>query len=264
MLNIKYINANDISDIGAQADILNSAYNSLVLNKFNKDQLYKIDEHDITHDSLGVKREAKVINIIRKIRNILYNEIADSIRETKIYSFVMTLFQYLGFDDEPFLMHPQYDYTASIGISNTNITSKVDYMITKQESYIVFIIEDKHSRGTSELTDWSEHQIAGEIFIAAYHNLYIANNISYPFYIQAIRIVGTKFTFYKAEITKAYLEECAEDAPSRNSLIITRYPKQQPASTNSSRMLTAWDFCDPSERIEILKTLRGLHDLHTV
>jgi hypothetical protein len=51
----------------------------------------------------------------------------------------MTLFEYIGFDDDPFLMHPQYDYTVVIGHDH-RITSKVEYMVTRKNVYIVFVV----------------------------------------------------------------------------------------------------------------------------
>jgi hypothetical protein len=38
----------------------------------------------------------KVITIIRKIKNVLINELSSSSRETKVDSFIMTLLNYLG------------------------------------------------------------------------------------------------------------------------------------------------------------------------
>ncbi len=87
-------------------------------------------------------------------------------------------------------MHPQYDYTVVIGHDH-RITSKVDYMVTKRDVYIVFVVEDKHPKGTSELTNWSEHQIAGEIFGSAYHNVDIGTYSS-----EVISFVYTRHPYY--------------------------------------------------------------------
>lgn len=253
-LKIIYANASDIFEIITPAP-LDDHYKQLELTGWNRQQFYLASDSDYRSNP-----SRKIATIMRKITNVLRNEQEDHRRENKVDSFIMSLLEYLGFDDDPLLMHPQYDYSTIIG-NDHKITSKVEYMVTRDDAYVVLIVEDKHARGVSELTDWSEPQIAGEIFGSAYHNVTLSNNrLSYPFYIYAIRVVSTNFTFYKAEITREYLEECINELPARNTLEIKRYPEQPPAISNQARMLNAWDFTNEQDRIHILKTLKGLRD----
>ncbi len=252
-LKIFYSNAENISEIIIPIT-LDDHYKELELPGWNKHEFYSVLDADFQ-----INKPRKIITIMRKITSVLLNEQAQLIRENKVDSFVMSLMDYLGFDEDPLLMHPQYDYTAMIG-DNYKISSKVEYMITRRNTYIVLIVEDKHQKGVSELTDWSEPQIAGEIFGSAYHNVSIAEGVlKYPFNLYAIRVISTKFTFYKAIVTRKYLEECVNRLPIQNSLTIKRYPQQLPA-LNQPRILNAWDFSIEHDRLQILEVLKGLRD----
>lgn len=229
-LKILYVNASDISEI-----IMTS----------------QLDDHYKQLEGWDKQRNdypsRKIATIMKKVANVLQED------HRKVDSFLMSLLEYLGFDDDPLLMHPQYDYSTFMG-NDQKITSKVEYMVTRGDAYVVLI-----ARGVSELTDWSEPQIAGAIFASAYHNVTI-NGLAYPFNIYAIRVVSTKFTFYKAMVTRKYLEECVHGLPIRNILEIKRYPPQPPATENQKYTLNAWDFADEQDRIRILETFKGLRD----
>src|ERR1700730_5955979 len=153
-LNIKYQNVKNIDD----------NFKNLILKNWDRQKFLNANNDDYKNVKIS-----KVITIMRKIKTVLKNEDVGPTRETKVDSFIMTLLNYLGFDEEPYLMHPQYDYSVYVDNDQHKITSKVEFMITKEDKYIVLIIEDKHPRNVSELSDWSEPQIAGEIFGAAYH-----------------------------------------------------------------------------------------------
>lgn len=129
----------------------------------------------------------------------------------------MTLLDFFGFDEEPFLMHPQYDYSVYLDNDQHKITSKVEFMIT---------IDDK---------------------------------LIYPFNIYAIRVIGTKITFYKSIITREYLKEAQEKLPRNNKLIIKRFPKQIDPLQNQSRILEALYFTNEKDRIIILSIFKSLY-----
>jgi hypothetical protein len=219
---------------------------------------------------LGSVVDKKVRTIIKKIRNILVNESTRPARETKIDSFVQSLLSYIGFDDDPFQLNPQYDYSIELN-GNRRITSKVEFLAIKNDIFIVLVVEDKHPLGVSELKDWSEPQIAGELLGAGFHNMQLSSfysvdqiPLTYPICVNAIRVVGTKFTFYRAVVTREYLAElqkCIDRGkrlPIANSMIIHRHPEQQPRQTNRSAVLTAWDFCVQEDRKCIVNSLKSL------
>jgi hypothetical protein len=257
-LNIKYINSNKLLEIINPSNINNNInYKNLILPKWNKQKFLISDNEDYKDIKIP-----KVITIIRKIKNVLINELSSTSRETKVDSFVMTLLDYLGFDEEPFLMHPQYDYSVKLDDNKHKISSKVEFMITKEDKYIVLIVEDKHPKNVSELSDWSEPQIAGEIFGAAYHNVSMNIKQNYPFNIYAIRIIGTKFTFYKATIERNYLIEAQKKLPTKNNLQIKRYPYQTESNEKEGRVLNALDFTIENDRKIILEILKSLYEIN--
>jgi hypothetical protein len=258
-LNIEYKNVENIMEIIDPRDLNeNDNFKKLILKNWNRQDFLNANNNDYKNIKIS-----KIITIMRKIKNVLKNEDVGPTRETKVDSFIMTLLDYLGFDEEPFLMHPQYDYSVYVDNDLHKITSKVEFMITKEDTYVVLIVEDKHPRNVSELSDWSEPQIAGEIFGAAYHNIFINDgNLIYPFNIYAIRVIGTKITFYKSIITREYLKEAQKTLPKKNKLEIKRFPQQPDSSPNQSRKLEALDFTNEKDRISILSIFKGLYEIN--
>ena len=237
-LNICYENAASINELIQQINVDDAE--EILLNG-----------HDL-YKNVDLKLSASVTTIVRKIRKIISNPY---VKEVLIDAFVMSLLNYLGFDRDPFDMFPQYDFSATIGNSH-KITSKVEFMVIKQEQYVVFIVEDKRPASVGELTDWGEPQIAGELFVSAFHNVFLGYT-KYPIKVFAIRVVGTCFTFYKSEISRSYMEESLSNLPVKNSMIIKRFPAQEEPRENEIRVFNAWDFCKPDDRREIIKTLKS-------
>jgi hypothetical protein len=144
-------------------------------------------------------------------------------------------------------------------MKNHHISSIVEFMITKSHSngrHTILFVEDKHNANVSAMRNWEEPQIAGEMFGSAHHNstLYHGKMISYPFDIFAVRVVGTRFTFYKTAVNEEYLKECQnEGLPTRNKMVIKRYPKDP-------NPYSAWDFCDEGDRLKILRMLKSIEN----
>ena len=126
-LKILYVNASDIAEIIMMPQ-LDDHYKQLELKGWDRQRFYLASDSDYRTNP-----SRKIATIMRKVANVLRNEQQDHRRENKVDSFVMSLLEYLGFDDDPLLMHPQYDF-----ISNDHkITSKVEYMITRGDAYVV-------------------------------------------------------------------------------------------------------------------------------
>ncbi|CAO3614604.1 unnamed protein product [Cunninghamella echinulata] len=235
-------------------------------------QTSKWDSEHVVALNIEYKNVLDIIELINPIelndndnfQNVIKNEDADPTRETRVGSFIMTLLGFLGFDEDPFLLHPQYNYSVYVDKEQHRITSTVEFMITKDDTCIVLISEDKHPKNISEMSDWSEPQIAGEIFGAAYHNTNIDNNkkVTYPFNIYAIRIIGTEFTFYKSIITREYMKEAVKRVPQKQKLEIKRFPQQPTSLPNQGRELKALDFTKEGDRILILSIMKGLYEIN--
>ena len=254
-LRIRYRNANNADEIIRPAD-LDDKYKTLLLDTWDKKKF--TDPGDIR------TLDKSVASLIMKIRYVLNLGMWAAKKEVRVDGFVMTLLNFLGFDQYPCTMYSQYTYKAKFK-DNKKIASKVDFIVTNLDKYVLLVVEDKHQGNTGAFNDWSESQLAGEIFGCAYHTVQMSEFypnvvLSFPITVRAIRIIGTLFTFYKTEVTKAYIEESYHKLPVRNQINVTRYPEMPEASEDTLASITGLDFCDPSDRLEILRILKAIRD----
>lgn len=246
-LNIRYVNSDSI--------------HTMIDVKEEDDPIFLPDwnESRFLTDTPSINNN-KISTIIHKLKRILIEKRSFTLKEVVVDAFVMSLLQYLGFDDYPYSLYPQLQFSTPT-MDGIQISSKVEFMVTKMDRYVVLILEDKTPQGISELTNWGEHQIAGEIFVTAFHEISMRTSsqepIEYPLKIYAIRIVGTYFTFYRCDVSREYMSECMTRLP-KASLVIQRYPPQEKSSEHISRSLSAWNFCDPQDRQRIVQTLKSL------
>ena len=253
-LNIIYIDGSSISDVIPIVDDLPSSIDSLFLPGWDRNRFITADSDDIRQIN-----DRAVGTIIRKVQNIIADENALSFKEQNVDAFMLSLLVYTGFDEEPCLLTPQYSYDVTI--RRHKMKSKVDFMVTSDNIHMVLIVEDKAGAGGSVHNSWHETQLAGEVFLSALHaeqlSEYKRRKITYPFDIHIVRVIGTMFTFYKASITREYLDECWQRLPSDNtSLVITRFPQY---TTDAGEVtFNAWDFSDEQDRKPILQTLASL------
>ncbi|CAO3654379.1 unnamed protein product [Cunninghamella echinulata] len=259
-LNIEYNNVDKIKEIIQPSDLTEEDnFKNLMLKDWRKEEFLLSNDY-IKHNK-NIK-DKKMITIIKKIRRVLGQEMyGHSIKETLVDSFMTSLLYYLGFDDDPFLIHPQYDYSVYIDKGRHKITSKVEFMITNDDTYMVLVVEDKYLKNISENDNWSEPLIAGEIFGAAFYNrsLITQKKIRYPFDIHTIRVIGTRITFYKSTINRDYLSEVETKLPIIHKLEIKRFPQQSDPLPNQGVDLPALDFAKENDRSVILSILKSLH-----
>lgn len=249
-LRICFENARDESDIVTQVDKLDNLFVNLTLSGWDRDRFLRT-----TYNEYSKIQDKRAVTIMKKISSIVKLENANAIKEGKVDTFMLSLLTYLDFDSDPLSMHAQYEYMVELS-SECRITSIVEYMITKSSDsgdHVILFVEDKHKKNVSDLRDWEEPQIAGEIFTSAHHNAVTAGDVHYPFDIFAVRVVGTIFTFYKTTVYKEYLKECQSGSlPIHNKMVIKRYP--QGASPYNGH----WDFCNEQDRNKILKMLQSI------
>lgn len=75
--------------------------------------------------------------------------------------------------------------------------------------------------------------------------------------VYAVRVIGTKFTFYRADATLEYIKESARLGISIESeMVVQRYP---PVEDDPSG-LTAYDICDKNGRMRILECLCSIRE----
>ena len=159
----------------------------------------------------------------------------------------------LCFDDYPCFLYPRYDYSARIGPNSRVVKAKPDFGILSETDRIMLVIEDKTVTSASYSNNWKEDQVMGELFAAVHHVVTKSRTpVAYPVTVHAVRVIGTKFTFYRATATLEYIKESAKLGMSiDNEMVVQRCP---PVEDNPSR-LTAYNICDRDDRFRILECL---------
>jgi len=194
----------------------------------------------------------KVKTLIGKVRKVFLSE-EESITEVIVDGFMETLLNILCFDDYPCFLYPQYDYSAKIGPDSRSVKAKPDFSVLSESNKIMLVIEDKVVTSATYSNNWKEDQVMGELFAAVHYVVTKSKRtITYPITVYAVRVVGTKFTFYRANATLEYIKESAKLGLSiENEMVVQRCP---PVEDNPSR-LTAYDICDSDDRMRILECL---------
>jgi hypothetical protein len=240
----------------AETAPLDDKYEKLLLESWTKPHFeYATNEQIQAFDK-------SVASIIMKIKYIINLRTGPAKKEVRVDGFMMSLLNFLEFDEYPCVMYPQYMYTAKFQGDKT-ISSKVEFIVTNSQSYVLLIVEDKHEDNTGSFNDWSENQIAGEMFGCVYHTVQMSEftrELRLPIVVNAIRVIGTLFTFYTTEVHKPYIDECYHRLPIKNKMDIFRYPSAPNRSENTLAPVIGLDFCDSKERREILEMLKAIRN----
>jgi hypothetical protein len=259
-LNINYININNINNILDNYNILNN-YNIFLSNYWNsKNKFILSDDDKQFKENYDKIEDKKIQTIVDKIGTIIIDEKANKIDESSIDDFVRSLFYYLGFDENPLKIISK---KIEIKINNNKIISKPDLSIANRNNILLMIIEDKHSKNSNYIYNYSEPQIGGEIFCAAINNILNINIITnFPIIIFAIRIITTSFTFFKAIISEEYIKEAIksnEKLPLKNSLSIYKYPQY---NIDNKPIEPGLNFCLYEQRNEIINILLNIKNYY--
>lgn len=185
------------------------------------------------------------------ISYVMMNELGKAPRqEVNTNSFVNRLLIMLKLANYPLTLHLQPLY--SFKVYNKEISARFDFGITKGAN-VTMIDEDKHLRGISPSSQWGEYQIAGEILAGLYSNHEETETLNW---IYAVRVVGTRFTFYKAKPSEAYMEAITLGPPDKEDLVIYRYPETR----DKRRKFPCFDYADPEERKHIAEMLISIRE----
>lgn len=239
------IKVKDVQEMFPQTDLPGEA-NSLILPEWTDgDWLRGVNLLTSHHDN-------KSKTLIGKIRKVSLAEEA-SVSEVMVDGFMESVLNILCFNDFPCFLYPQYSYTARIGPDSRVIRAKPDFSVLSESDKIMLVIEDKIVTSAVYSNNWKEDQVLGELFSAVHH--VVTNSrakVTYPVTVYAVRVIGTKFTFYKAAATLEYIKESAKLGMSiDNEMVVQRCP---PVDDDPSR-LTAYDICDKDDRMCILQCL---------
>ena len=188
---------------------------------------------------------------IKKIRKVFLSE-QESMAEVFVDGYMQTLLQLLCFDSYPCSFYPQYEYRVSLGQKNKPFRAKPDFSIFLEEDKIMLVVEDKNVSSATLPNNWKEDQVMGELFAAVHYIVSKAKEeLTYPITVYAVRVIGTKFTFYKAQAGLEYIIESArEHLSGKEVMVVQRHP---PVAKNPR--LTAYDICKFDDRMRILECL---------
>jgi hypothetical protein len=189
--------------------------------------------------------------LIKKIRKVFVSE-QESMAEVFVDGYMQTLLQFLGFDSYPCSLYPQYEYKVPIGQKNKPFRAKPDFSVLSEEDKIMLVVEDKNVTSATFPNNWKEDQVMAELFAAVHYIVSKAKaELTYPIIVYAVRVIGTKFTFYKAQAGLEYIKESARDKLSgKEVMVVQRHP---PVAENPR--LTAYDICNKDDRMNILECL---------
>lgn len=245
-LNVRYIDTEDLDDLLIPLATNVQRPRHLLIRNLNKDHILAADRFDELDDD-----ERTVAEYLRRI---LLNELPGAeTRESRTDTFVNLLLTDLRLNKYPFVLNLQPDYKFLV--ANKQITSKPEFTIEKNGA-VLCLDEDKHIRNTTRVSGYGQNQIAGELIACAYTNF---NSATSPTAgtnqtIFAVRVIGSRFTLFRCDITCGYLESLADGLPSEEQqLHLYQYPGTDVDSLG-------YDYADPSARTQVIEILLRLRE----
>lgn len=255
-LGIKFENTQDVEQFfDLKLELFDFDDSLMILNLIRHD-LRTLDERPELLSEL-TDNEKTIGLLLNKV--IAHDPLKVSIRESYTSNFLNYLLIKLGFAQYPLLMYTQPKYFFEF--EGVKMTGKPEFSIENQSQVrCIFVDENRHLSNIKIATEFSECQIAAELVAAAYTSY--ANPVS-PSMLKdqtlfAVRVIGTRFTFYKAIFIKNYLQSISNenlDRDENQTLNIYRYPPNDECDK-----LFGFDYSDNKHREIILKLLSRLKE----
>ena len=225
-LNIEYIDADNESELFERLaqDFSIKEYEHLFIKNLSRYQILELDNLPDIKSQLNNK-EKTIANYLQKV--LVNDPLKTGVKETLTDSFVNYLLSKLEFNDYPFLLNLQEEYGFVIG--RKKVTAKIEFTIERDNS-VFCLDEGKHLHGITATSEYGECQIAAEILSCAYSNFEGARSHTKEMdqTIFAVRVIGSRFTFYKAFIKAEYLRSLPYGFPPNNlGVKILRLPSIQ-------------------------------------
>lgn len=188
---------------------------------------------------------------------ILHDPLKVSIRESFTNNFVALLLNKLDFNKYPLSVNiqPKYGFEAE----GSKITSKPEFSVEMDDQIkIIFLDESRHLSNLKLATEFAECQIAAEMLSVAFTNYSAAQSESLlkDQLVFAIRVIGSRFTFYKCAVGRAYLNALGEGSfNDTHKIVVYRYPPNDHKET-----LFGFDYSNVNHREIIIKDLVSLRE----
>ena len=204
-----------------------------------------LDDKSLFEKSPFDKLDNKSKTFVQLMHYVMENQSAlRGTNESKTDAFVGHMLEKLDFGEYPLMIQPQL--LCKFSVHTKEISSKPDFSVIRNKR-IMLVDEDKHIKNTGPPSAWGEYQIAGELIASAYCNY--SSKSQYKSVLYAVRVIGLKFTFYKAVITPEYLDSLWEGFPTK-SVTITRYP-----GTEEDKDFPHLDYAKAADRRTIVDML---------
>jgi len=251
-LNVDYVDEYIDNMLNPLPQKYEKAPNYLLAGNLGRYELISLNQDTSIKSKLGRYE----LSTARYLREVLQNDaLITGVRETLTDSFVNFLLNQLGFGLE-FGLKLQADYYFEIGRPSIRIGAKVEFSIEKDGTVVCFD-EDKHLRGIGAISEYGETQMAGEMLACAYWNYNDAESKSRGCdqTVFAIRVIGTRFTFYKGHVSSNYIQYLGLGFPPDDVRVtIHRYPAKSEATPYG------YDYADVQQRARVLELLVRLRE----
>ena len=214
-LNVEYSDAKSVDDMCIPCD-MSDVPDEVYVSNLSKRAIVNALEDKHMFDKLDRKSKTFVL----LMNHVMENEVTlRGTEESRTDAFVSHILEKLEFGEYPLMIQPQPLF--KFRVYTKEISSKLDFAVIKDKRTML-IDEDKHIKNTGPASAWGEYQLAGELIASAYCNYSISTR-DYNSILYGVRVIGLKFTFYKAVISPEYLISLGEGFPDLTVPII-RYP----------------------------------------
>lgn len=238
--------------LGDTSEILGAYSKHLLVGEMSEDSIIKIRERPEILRNLNEN--------VREMAVLLYKVLADEIihTEMKLEStelFVCKLLSDLGFDKDPFSMKRQSE--CSFNVHTTRVSATPD-LIIERDSAALFLILNSQTREEMRLdNEFGECRIAAELIACAYGNFSRADSprCGKEQIIYAMRVLGSRFMFYKASFSLEYLQSLGEGPPTNKSVEVLQFPHG-----NNPDIVLGFDYMKPYHRSQILNLMSRLRN----
>jgi hypothetical protein len=251
-LNMYYDNVADLDEILDPLPDKITFGDYLLVSNLTRDELLLVGHRtDILSKLQNNDEKTLALYLYKVVQN---DPLTTGVRESLTDSFVNFILTDLQFNRYPFLLNLQPDY--SFEVFGAKVTAKLEFSIEKNKGVLCFD-EDKHLHSISSTTEYGESQIAAEILACAFTNFDKPDSPTRGLdqTIFAIRVIGTRFTFYKSFITSEYCKSLNDGfPPESHTVTIYRYPE------NSKETFYGYDYANENHRPIILNVLIRLRE----
>jgi hypothetical protein len=227
----------------------------LLLGNMSRFDLKLVDESIDVMDKL--KHDEKTLALLLN-KVIQHDPLKISIRESFTNNFVNYLLNKVGFNSFPLVLNAQPKYWFEV--ENNKVSTRPEFSVEKEDQIkCIFLDESRHLSNLKLATEFAECQIVAELLACAFTNYThpLSKTMLHDQTIYAVRIIGTRFTFYKTQIKKEYFEALSQGGTlnESQSVSVLRYPPNDDKET-----IHGFDYSNKAQRPHILKLLTRLKE----